>query len=274
MELKKTGNNQQKAILITGASSGIGFEFAHVLCEQSDLSLILVARRKERLENLKNILLEKSLKRGLNNREIIICSLDLKDQTARNELLTRCSHFVVDTLINNAGYGSYGEFQLTDIDKELGMIRLNCEALVHLTRLFLPQMIKSRSGTIINVSSMASFQGLPWLATYAATKSFVTSFSLGLAAELNGSGVQIQALCPGPVATEFIEVSGFPEKISVIPSISARAVAEHSISRLKSRKRIVIPGAMNYLLAQLNRFVPRALASEIARSVLSSKFNK
>jgi short-subunit dehydrogenase len=139
-------------------------------------------------------------------------------------------------------------------------------------------MIEKREGEIINVSSMASFQGLPFLAVYAATKAFVTSFSLALASELSQYNIKVQALCPGPVQTEFVNVSGFPDKISVLPSFSAHDVAVLSLKKLKStgcyNSRIVIPGFMNCILAQLNRLLPRYLATDIAMKVLKKKFKK
>lgn len=260
-----------EAILITGASSGIGFEFAHVLSEEFKYDLVLVARRLDRLEALKGVLLKR-----FPDRSIHCFSVDLQDEQERIDLITKINslNLKIAILVNNAGFGSFGDFIDSDINRETNMLRLNCEALIHLSHAFLPSMVKRSSGAIINVSSMASFQGLPYLATYAATKAFVTSFSLGLSAELKGKGIKIQALCPGPVATEFVEVSGFPEKISVIPSLSARKVAEISVSKLKSDQRVVIPGFMNFILAQLNRIFPRAIASDIARSVLANKFNK
>lgn len=260
---------KKEAILITGASSGIGFEFAHVFCEKTKLPIILVARRLERLEKLKEVLLKK-----YGEREIFCISRDLRSQSERSSLVKEVhqnGHFV-QTLVNNAGYGSYGYFKDSKLDWELDMIRLNCEAVIELSHSFLPDMLEHNSGAIINVSSMASFQGLPFLCTYAATKAFVTSFSLGLAAEIKGSNIKIQALCPGPVATEFINVAGFPDKISVLPSLSARQVAELSVRKLIKGQRVVIPGWMNFILSQLNRLLPRAVASDIARMVLSNKF--
>ncbi len=257
------------AILITGASSGIGLEFAHVLCEQTTMPLILLARRHERLVALKEALLERFPQR------IIHCiSKDLRVSEQRASLKKEIDSLGlrIHTLVNNAGYGSYGLFHETDAEWQRNMIRLNCEALVDLTHLFLPEMLGNGSGAIINVSSMASFQGLPYLTTYAATKAFVTSFSLGLSAELSGKGISVQALCPGPVATEFIDVAGFPEKISILPSLSAREVAELSVRKLPVGQRVLIPGWMNFFLAQLNRVFPRAFASDIARYVLSNKF--
>jgi short-subunit dehydrogenase len=260
---------EKKAILITGASSGIGFEFAHVFCEKTVLPMILVARRLDRLEKLKEVLLKK-----YGDREIFCISKDLRSQTERSSLVNEVhgnGHFV-QTLVNNAGYGSYGYFSNSRLDWELDMIRLNCEAVIELSHSFLPDMLTHNSGAIINVSSMASFQGLPFLSTYAATKAFVTSFSLALAAEVKGTGIKIQALCPGPVATEFIDVAGFPDKISVLPSLSARQVAELSVKKLSKGQRLMIPGWMNFFLSQLNRLFPRATASDIARMVLSNKF--
>lgn len=265
-----TPTKQKKnSILITGASSGIGFEFAHVLCEETDMPLVLLARRFDRLEALKKSLLER-----FPDRLIHCVSKDLRNTEERTSLVAELDSLdlQVHTLVNNAGYGSYGYFHETDADWQKNMLRLNCEAIVELSHLFLPAMLEQSSGVIINVSSMASFQGLPYLTTYAATKAFVTSFSLGLSTEVKDKGVYVQALCPGPVATEFIDVAGFPEKISIIPSLSAREVVELSVRKMRRGQRLVIPGWMNFFLAQLGRVFPRASASDIAKLVLSNKF--
>lgn len=258
------------AALITGASSGIGLEFAHLISEKRDVPIILLARRKERLEHLKSSLLNR-----FPNKDIYIIPMDLRNESERSNLKHQINNLglKVQTLVNNAGYGSYGYFHETDLDWQKNMLRLNCEAIVDTTHQFLSDMLEIGEGEIINVSSMASFQGLPYLTTYAATKAFVTSFSLGLSAELSSKGIKVQALCPGPVATEFIDVAGFPEKISMLPSISARQVAEMSLNRLEKNGRLVIPGWSNFFLAQLNRIFPRAIASDIARFVLSNKFS-
>ncbi len=262
--------NQGLSVLITGASSGLGLEFAHILSKHDRWdTIILVARREDRLHKIAN-----KLATLHPHKKFLVKKTDLTVPKERTKLFTFLEKegIIVDCLINNAGYGSYGFFQNTELDNQLKMIELNCSALVDTTHKVLKGMLERKSGLILNVSSMASFQGLPYLATYSATKAFVTSFSLALATELKETGITVQALCPGPVPTEFLHVSGFPEKISVVPSISAKAVCELAVKRLLAGKRITIPGILNNLLAQLPRLLPRALAPDLALSLLKKKF--
>ncbi len=264
--------NTQKylAVLITGASSGLGLEFAHILAKDSRYkTIVLVARREDRLNRI-----AEKLTKLHPDKNFLVRKTDLtvvEERTALFEYIKK-EELILECLINNAGFGSYGFFEDSDLNKELNMIELNCSALVDLTHRSLKGMLERKSGFILNVSSMASFQGLPYLSTYSATKAFVTSFSLALATELSKSGIKVHALCPGPVPTEFLHVSGFPEKISVVPSISAKAVCESAVNRLFQGKRITIPGLLNKILAQLPRLVPRSLAPEIALAVLKKKF--
>lgn len=262
-------NLNDSLAVITGASSGIGLEFAFVVAERTNHEIVIIARRNERLLKLKNEILNR-----FPNKKIHILSYDLSIETERAECWNSIEMLnkPVALLINNAGYGSFGLFQDSNLNNELKMIKLNCMAIVDFCYKAIPNMIKQNEGNIINVSSMASFQGLPFLSTYSSTKSFVTSFSLALASEVEKYGIKVQALCPGPVATEFGQVAGFKSKISFTSSISARSVAELSIKSLDSDRRVVIPGFMNFILAQANRLVPRALASKLAYLMLSNKF--
>lgn len=258
------------AVLITGASSGLGLEFAHILSNNPRWdTVVLVARREDRLQKIADKLSAQQPKK-----RFLVKRTDLTLPKERAELFEYLEkeNLNIDCLINNAGFGSYGFFQDSELQNQLNMIELNCSALVDTTHRSLKGMLERKSGLILNVSSMAGFQGLPYLSTYSATKAFVTSFSLAIASELKGTGITIHALCPGPVPTEFLHVSGFPEKISVLPSISAKAVCEMAVRRLLSGKRVTIPGILNNLLAQLPRLVPRALAPDIALRVLRKKF--
>lgn len=256
--------------LITGASSGLGLEFVHLIAahERWD-KVVLVARREERLIKIIDLLSKK-----YPNKKFYYKKTDLVSADQRNQLFEflEKENLSIDCLINNAGFGSYGFFQDAVLERQIEMINLNCTALMDLSHRVLKDMLAKKKGYILNVSSMASFQGLPYLSVYGATKAFVTSFSLALATELKDQGITVQALCPGPVPTEFLHVSGFPEKISVVPSISAKAVCELSLKGLLSGKRLVVPGILNKLLSQLPRLVPRALASDIALNVLKKKF--
>ena len=185
---------KNKKALITGASSGIGRDMARVL-SQKNYDLILVSRNKDMLESLK-----KELK---TNVEII--SMDLSSVDNCKKLYEQVKDKNIDILINNAGFGAIGAFRKTDMDKELSMIDLNIKALHILTKLFMVDFVKKDSGYILNVSSSASFQPGPLMATYYSTKSYVTHLTLALYEELRriNSNVRISCLCPGPVDTNF-----------------------------------------------------------------------
>jgi len=190
--------------LVTGASAGIGAEFARQLAPQCGV-LVLVARRAERLVELAG-----ELEKAHPGLRVMPLEADLTDPSARlqtvGHLLSK--GLVPDLLVNNAGMGDYGAFVTSDWMKVESMLRLNVEALTHLTHALLPSMIERRSGAIINVSSLASLLPMPDFAVYAATKAYVTSFSEALRIEVAEHGIRVMALCPGPVHTEFGEVAG------------------------------------------------------------------
>lgn len=190
--------------LVTGASAGIGAEFARQLAPRCDV-LVLVARRAERLVELAG-----ELEREHEGLRVMPLEADLTDPSARlqavGHLLSK--GLVPDLLVNNAGMGDYGEFVTSDWMKIEAMLRLNVEALTHLTHALLPTMIERQSGAILNVSSLASLLPIPDFAVYAATKAYVSSFSEALRIEVREQGIRVMALCPGPVHTEFGEVAG------------------------------------------------------------------
>ena len=190
--------------LVTGASAGIGAEFARQLAPQCRV-LVLVARRSERLVELAG-----ELEKAYPGLRVMPLEADLTDPSARlqtvGHLLSK--GLVPDLLVNNAGMGDYGEFATSDWMKIEAMLRLNVEALTHLTHALLPTMIEQRGGAILNVSSLASILPIPDFAVYAASKAYVTSFSEALRIEVREYGIRVMALCPGPVHTEFGEVAG------------------------------------------------------------------
>src|SRR5436190_12742818 len=188
--------------LITGASSGIGEAFARKLATQGH-DLLLVARSEDKLIALCNEL-------GLNHdvrAQYYVADLSGPDAPARLLAETQERNLEIDLLINNAGFGSMGEFAALDLDRELNMIDLNVRSLVELTHLFLQPMRERKSGSIINVASTAGFQAVPFMATYAATKAFVLSFSEALWEENRTYGIKVMALCPGVTETHFFEAS-------------------------------------------------------------------
>ena len=218
--------------LITGASSGIGKEMAIYLSELG-FDLILVARNKEKLE-----VLQKSLKTTI---KIVVA--DLRDEKKAKELFMLTRNENIDLLVNNAGFGLYGDHLECDLLKEIDMINLNVKAVHILTRMFLKDMIKKNRGYILNVASSAGLlKGGPLMSTYYATKAYVVSFTLAISEELrrNKSKVKVSVLCPGPVKTNFNKVAGVNFNIS---SLEAKYVARYTIdSIIKNNKLVIIPG--------------------------------
>jgi short-subunit dehydrogenase len=241
--------------LITGASSGIGEEFARQLAARGH-GVFLVARREDRLRALADDL---ERLHGI-RAEVIAC--DLSDPAATEELprLVADRGLDVEILVNNAGFTTVGDVH-ENPDAQLGMVRVNVEALVALTTAWLPGMVDRGRGAVIQVASVASFQPIPVQAVYAATKAFVRSFSEAVSAELKGTGVTMTALCPGPVATEFTEAGGFKTE-SPGPSFvwsTAEDVAKAGIEGADKGKRVVIPGIGNRASAMFGQYGPRTI---------------
>jgi uncharacterized protein len=243
--------------LITGASSGIGEEFARQLAARGH-GVFLVARREERLRALAGAIGDEYGVRA--EFEVV----DLADKGERDALPPKIAErgLNVEILVNNAGFSTVGDVHLNP-DQQLGMIDLNVEALVALTTAFLPGMTERGRGAVINVASMAAFQPIPAQAVYAATKAFVLSFSESVHTELRGTGVTMTALCPGPVATEFVEAAGFKKDVeSMGPAFmwaSAHDVAEAAIEGAENGKRVVVPGVANRAVAIATQHTPHAL---------------
>ncbi len=218
---------------------------------------MLVARRADRLA---------VLARELGGDPLVV-TLDLARPGAEDELAANVSAagIEVDLLVNNAGVGHTGHFQEQPPERLLGMVDLNVRSVVALTRRFLPAMVERRGGAIVNVVSMSAFQPVPYLATYAATKAFVLSLTEALAIELEGTGVKVQALCPGNIPTEFQRVAG-TERVAFTrtPSMPAAAVAEASLRALDRGQVVVLPGTRDRLMLALQRFTPRRLVVHIA----------
>jgi uncharacterized protein len=241
--------------LITGASAGIGEEFARQLAARGH-GVFLVARREDRLRKL-----AEEIQRDYGVRAEFAAS-DLGDAAERQKLpgLVADKGLNVDILVNNAGFTTVGDVH-ENPDRQLGMIRVNVEALVDLTTMWLPGMTARGSGAVINVASTTSFQPVPVQSTYAATKAFVLSFTEGVWSELRGTGVTITALCPGPVATEFTDAGGFKEE-KPGPSFvwsTAEDVAKAGLEGAEKGKRVVVPGMFNRFQASLGRHGPRSL---------------
>jgi uncharacterized protein len=220
--------------LITGASSGIGEEFAKALAERG-YDLVLVARRKERLQQLAE---------GLAT-EAHAVECDLGSEVA--ELAGKVSQLGVeiDLLVNNAGFGTRGHFLQIPEGRDAELVRVNCEAVVILARAFLPAMVERGRGGMITVASTAGMQPLPYEATYGASKAFAINFTEALREELRGTGVKTLAVNPGPVKTEWQSVAGYDEETRIMPGmISARQCVEDSLRAYDRGRRSVIPGRL------------------------------
>jgi uncharacterized protein len=241
--------------LITGASSGIGEEFARQLAARGH-GVFLVARREDRLRALADDL------QRLHGIRAEVAAADLQDPAAVEALPGRVAEHGLDVelLVNNAGFTTVGDVH-ENPDRQLGMVRVNIEALVALTSAWLPGMVERGRGAVIQVASVASFQPIPVQAVYAATKAFVRSFSEAVSAELKGTGVAMTALCPGPVETEFVEAGGFKNE-SPGPSFiwsTAEEVAKAGIEGADKGKRVVIPGVANRASAFFGQHGPHSM---------------
>ncbi len=255
--------------LITGASAGIGLEFAQQLANRAR-SIVLVARRSERLAQLRDELLARNP-----NLEVHVRAVDLADKAQVElliEWLTR-DKIDVNLLINNAGLGDSGQFVTSDSARNEQMLLINVVALTALTRHFLPRMIARQSGGILNVSSSAGFFPMPGNAVYAATKAYVTSFSEALRVELRGTGVSVCAVCPGPVATEFQEVaSRAGHKLEPGPGpevlrVSIEQVVHDALAAFEADRPVVIPGFGMKLAIFAGRLIPMPVLRVLFRFV-------
>lgn len=244
----------QSDVVVTGASSGIGTELARGLARRGH-SLVLVARRADRLEELASDL------RAEHGVGVLVRAHDLGQPAERAALVAAlgAEGRAVGGLCNCAGFGTAGPFHELPIEREVEEIDLNVTAVVELTHAFLGPMVDRGAGAILNVASIAAFQPLPGMAIYAATKAFVQTFSEAVHAELAGTGVSCTALCPGPVQTEWAEIAG-AQAVMISPAqVSARAVAEAGIAGMEQGRRSVVPGAVPKAMAAAGRFVPRTV---------------
>lgn len=243
--------------LVTGASAGLGAEFAGQLSKRG-YALVLAARRKERLD---------ALAAELGNARTV--EIDLGREGAAAELIANieAAGETIDLLVNNAGFGLAGRFTSQEPARLRGMIDLNCGALTELCRAVVPAMIERRSGAILNVASTAAFQPGPGMAVYFATKAYVLSLSEALHEELKRHAISVSALCPGPTATEFGEVAGFGRTIPKFAYSDAASVVRAGLRGLDRNQAVVIPGVLNKLSGQGHRLLPRSLLRRLAGAI-------
>jgi uncharacterized protein len=252
---------QGKWALITGASAGIGMAVARELAA-GGTNLVLTARRRDRLAGLAGELSAKHDVRTL------VCVADLAQPLGPQQIFafTEEKNIAIDLLVNNAGFGAYGEFHQARLDRLIEMTQVNVTAVVHMTHLFLPGMIARRSGDILIVASTAAFQAVPYISTYAATKVFDLHFAEGLAEEMRQYGVRVCALCPGSTETEFFQVAGQRNQTRG-GAETAEKVAHVGLAALAVGKSSVISGFTNWLGAETVRFVPRRAVARIAGGI-------
>lgn len=246
----------KKTALITGASGGLGLSFVNIFAADG-YDLVLVARNAERLDEIKR---ETEDRYKVN---VLTVPKDLCSDTGASEVFeaTKRANITVDVLVNNAGFGDFGEFYKSDLSKQVRMVDLNCIALMELCHLYLPEMVEHGEGRILNVDSIAAFQPGPLMSTYYATKAFVLSFSQALTRELKGTGVSVTALCPGPIRTNFdtaaeLGESGLFKNLKVW---DPDTVAQFGYKNMNKGKPVCVCGFVNKIIVFSNRLAPRAL---------------
>ncbi len=253
--------------LITGASAGIGREFARQLASRAR-TLVLVARREQRLNDLRDELRNRNAQLNVHTQVVDLC-----DRSQIDELVRRLAQdkIDIDFLVNNAGLGDYGSVATSDIERDDRIIQVNIAALTSLTRQLLPRMIARKRGAILNVSSSAGFLPIPGMAVYAASKAFVNSFTEAIRTELRGSGVSVTALCPGPVHTEFGEVAKRPgrepETGPEFVYVSVEQTVRDALTAVEADKPLIIPG----LFMKFGMFLVRITPMPILRRVRRAK---
>ena len=253
-----------KWALVTGASAGIGVALAEELA-RGGTHLVLTARRKDRLEALAQRLTRE------HKIETQVFSADLADPGAPEAIFafTRDKGIEINLLVNNAGFGKYGEFYSVPKERLLDMVQVNCSAVVHLTHLFVQGMVARRRGDILILASTASFQAVPYISTYAATKAFDLLLAEGLAEELKPYGIRVCALCPGSTESEFHVLAG--QNKFIHRAETAQKVARTGLRALAAGKSYVISGLGNYLGAHGERLVPRRFVTRTAARMFKPK---
>jgi short-subunit dehydrogenase len=261
-----SGSGAGRTALITGASSGIGKELT-ALFAQDGYNVVLVSRRTAVLEAMAQDL---AARHGIT---ALVLTEDLRLDDAPSDIYNTLAaqSVTIDILVNNAGVGVFGEFHETDAEADLDILRVNLQAAVHLTKVFLPGMVSRRAGKILNLSSTAAFQPGPLMSVYYASKAFLFSWSEALRDELRGTGVTVTVLCPGPTPTGFQERAGIGhlriQRGAVLPLTSAERVARDGYRGLMAGKQYVIPGAVNSIAARAARLVSPALAARVVHAL-------
>jgi uncharacterized protein len=260
-----TGGLAGRNALVTGASSGLGVDFARELARRG-AGLALVARREDRLRALARELAD------AHGADVRVVALDLNDADAPDRLLadTQARGRPVDVLVNNAGFGLYGPFSELAWERERAMLELDVIVPVHLTKLFLPGMLERRRGWILNIASIGAYQPSPLYASYSAAKSFVLNFTEAISYELRGSGVSATALSPGIVATEFLQVAGQQAtRYQRRAMMDSPTVARIGVEAMLRGRPSMVPGRLNAASVWSNRLLPRRLSAALAHRLMT-----
>ncbi|MDP4094990.1 MAG: SDR family oxidoreductase [Bacillota bacterium] len=244
--------------LITGASSGIGKEIAESLAKRGN-NLILISRRRNILEQIAKYVIETY------NVKVLTMPCDLTEKDSPKSIYLWCkeNNIIVDTIINNAGMGLFGEFFKQDIEKQMSLIELNINCLVKLTYYFLPDLLKLSKGYILNVASIAALYPLPYYCVYGATKAFVLSFTEALRFEMRDSNVTISCLCPGDTDTDFFVNAGNVKKKK--PTQPPSIVADTAVRLLMKNEPVIFPANANMMSK-----IPRRILKKMVFKRISS----
>lgn len=245
--------------VITGASAGLGVAYAERLAGEGH-GLVLAARREDRLQAVAEDL------RKRHGVDVRVRAVDLSSEASRADFIAEIRATPVHTLINNAGFGTVGDFAALDAQRVAQEVSLNVGALTELSHAVAGQMVERGRGAIINVASTAAFQPMPEMAVYAATKGYVLQFTVALWEELRHTGVRALAICPGPTETEFFGNAG---NDGVLRSRrTTQQVIDTTFKALAAHEPFVVDGARSQLMALANRFAPRGLSARVARAVI------
>lgn len=254
--------SKDRYALVTGASSGIGYELAKLFAKDGK-NLVIVARSQDRLEELRTEIDDEY------ETTVIVLPKDLSNPNSPQEIFSELQkrHINVDVLVNNAGFGVWGKFSETDLQKELEMIQVNVTSLIHLTKLFLKGMLENKSGWILNVASLCAFTPVPLESVYCGTKANILHFSEALANELKGTSVSVTCLCIGLAKTGFHKRAKMEDtRVAKRKMMDAATVAQDGLNALKKRKVITVPGLQYKMWPLLARVAPRNLITTIMRS--------
>ncbi len=256
----------EKYTLITGASSGLGFELAKLFGLDKN-NLLLISSSKENLEHAKEQL-EKEIDVDI---KVLAVDLSNPDNFKQVKKFTDSNDMFINNLVNCAGFGDRTDFVEMDVDKQIKMVELNCNAPMYLMHSYLPAMIEAKRGHILNISSIAAFVPGPFMSTYHASKAFLTNLSEGIERELKGTGVKLTTVCPGPFDSGFVGKAGNEYTFSKIKPMSTKKVAEVSYKAVKKNKSFKVIGFKNKLMMFFTRFVPRKLVTNTSANQIKKQ---